>query len=196
MILIDGVCHVDIETIESSPYDNETIKAIDDNIVELLKDNSTIIGDNFTGVIYISGSEPQNQTQISLDDCISVLKRQNHIDDPLIIAQFSFQSSSYINETKFKIYDINGNLLDTSVCSGLNIIITIPINNNTDINLTQAEEIYSNGIDIFDASSPFYTDLCFVSYIDTSISQRMKNFIINYEKRAASINFLITVRRQ
>ena len=59
------------------------------------------------------------------------------------------------------VFDSSGNQLDLGVCNETKVTITSPINlDSKEIDFNFAKEMQSEGIDIFNASEPLFTDKC------------------------------------
>lgn len=109
--------------------------------------NLTIKGDGFIFQVYPSNSPPKESSAISsidLGNCELILRREYNIspEEPVIIAKYDIiDSSSLINQIEYKVYSQKGNPLDISLCNGVNIDISYPLNSTEEIDLTKAQQL-------------------------------------------------------
>ena len=87
-------------------------------------------------------------------------------------------SNQAINSTSFKIYLADGTeLTDLSACNETPISISLPITDLDLINFKEAEIFNSQGYDIYDINSDFYTDKCTAASMngdDIILADRLK----------------------
>ena len=116
--------------------------------------------------IDIDEMEKSNLTFIDLGECGKKIKKYYNLDSDeqlyiLSIENTNTSSYSLTNQIEYQIFLKNGTqLTDLSACNDEYIIVDSPISNLDLINLDEAENFYSQGYDIFNLSSEFYSDIC------------------------------------
>ena len=163
---------IQIEEIDNSFFNFSKIL---DKVEKLNIKNNLEINDypNVTINIYINGAILEevttlspNLTFINLDKCGEELKEYYKLnsDENLYIA--TFERSNHIenrvtNEFNFEIYLKNGTQLkNLSICNDKTISASSSISKLDLVNFKEAEIFNSQGYDIYNLSSEFYTDKC------------------------------------
>ena len=120
---------------------------------------------------------------IDLGECIDTLKEKYNIpeNEDLIMIQTEFKEDKASddknrinlgNTIKITITDINGNILNTSVCDN-DINVLKYIGDTEEINMNTAEEFSEKGIDVFNATDDFFNDKC--KYYDNDVDIIIKD---------------------
>ena len=191
-VAINGECK---KALKQTPIDDkntkidlpldEAIDRIKDNLDELVKENKTLIGDDYNVEIYDTSNPPNNNgvSSIDLSPCEEILRRENNIPDTekLIVVKYEIlKEDSMVNQVEYRVYRENGKELDLMVCQNINIEISYPYNPNID--LSTAEELSEKGIDVFNSSDPFFNDICYpysIDGIDVPLEERRNEYYQN-----------------
>ena len=155
---------------------NECIKNVTENYIDLIDSESIYICNNLKILIYQSNkisaenskeiSKMNNITYIDINKCLEYIidKDENlHSKDDFIIIIIESQSNSSLLENfNFYVYDLNNNQINMKVCEENNIPIVISKNINLkevgiDI-IDHYKESYS--FDITDKNSEFFNNIC------------------------------------
>jgi hypothetical protein len=148
-----------------------------------------------------------NLSMIDLANCEDALREANGIDDntPLNFLKFEKLSNLSIEKNiQYEIYAMNSSeKLNLTVCKDKPVDIYIPIELSSDTKI-KYEDLKSQGYDLFNKSSSFYTDIC-TPYnspngTDVSLSTRNSEFYnstetscqenCNYEDYSSQTSFL------
>ena len=163
------LCVISPITSDENEYD-EFLNDIIDSIIDHSNNQSIISNDNSTAQIYkeseksladLSASNNSLST-ILLGECSDILHSIYSIpstEDLIVLKIDTKTSDSYTNTVDYYIFDPNGNMLDLSYCDSINV--NIPINGLDSELLEQSQSLAEQGIDVFDASSAFFNDICF-----------------------------------
>ena len=156
-------------TSDENEYD-DFLNDIIDSIIDHSNNQSIISNDNSTAQIYkeseksladLSASNNSLST-ILLGECSDILHSIYSIpstEDLIVLKIDTKTSDSFTNTVDYYIFDPNGNMLDLSYCDSINV--NIPINGLDSELLEQSQSLAEQGIDVFDASSAFFNDICF-----------------------------------
>lgn len=149
----------------------EYVDQMKENIKKAYK-NSTLINENgMTIQIYNTNKEGiedasntfDNISSINFTECEKILKQHYNISEssPLIILKADIvREEQIVNQVEYMIFDIYGKSLDLSLCNNTKIIISSPIKNVSEINISLAQDLAKYGYDIYNSSDAFYTDVC------------------------------------
>ena len=147
------------ELISTFPANGEpiVINGTDDYVFQVttnLNELSTLNGTLINGY---------NLSMIDLAECEDALKEANNIDDdsPLVLLKFEKITDVSIEKNiQYELYALNSTeKLDLSVCKDTPVDIYIPIELSSDTK-KKYENLKSQGYDLFDKNSDFYTDIC------------------------------------
>ena len=175
-------CETTFSIFDKSISTSEFKKLILNNISSYI-DSSTIINCSDFKAQIISSDEldPKEQIKngisgINLGNCIEVLKGQYNIPnaDNLIIVEIETKEDKEKNKdldinkdvidlgknVELAIYDYSGNKLDMSFCEE-EITIMKYIGDLENVNILEAIGLAEQGIDVFNASDSFFTDICY-----------------------------------
>jgi len=158
------------------------IKGIDNYVFQ--------ITNNINELSTLNGSliNEYNLSMIDLAKCEDALKEANNIDDdtPLNILKYEkITNMSIEKNVQYEVYAANSSeKLDLSVCKDTPVDIYIPIELSSETK-TKYENLKSQGYDLFDKNSDFYTDIC-TPYkspdgTDVALSTRNSEFYKNTE---------------
>ena len=191
------------EIMSSYPPNGESIviPGIDNYVFQVtnnINELSTINGTLINGY---------NLSMIDLANCEDALREANGIDDntPLNFLKFEKLSNLSIEKNiQYEIYAMNSSeKLNLTVCKDKPVDIYIPIELSSDTKI-KYEDLKSQGYDLFNKSSSFYTDIC-TPYnspngTDVSLSTRNSEFYnstetscqenCNYEDYSSQTSFL------
>ena len=146
----------------------EMFDYLNEDIIAHYEDNFLLNNDEYTAIVYdtetnvSNASGNGNLTEIDLGDCA----RKLNIDltkDPLIILQIEKkESSSLYDKITFAFYTKSGERIDLDKCSDTTMMLTTPIPNSLDVSNSVAlyRKLSDRGINIFNYSSPFFSDKC------------------------------------
>lgn len=120
--------------------------------------------------------ESKKTSTVDLSECIAILRKNNFIsaDESVIVIKMDiYIPGKTTPQVEYSLYATNGTKLDLSLCNDVPINISYPI--SPTLNTTIAKEYASKGIDIYNAESDFFNDIC-VPYSedgkDVSLSDR------------------------
>lgn len=87
--------------------------------------------------------------------------------------------NSSVSSVTYYVYSESGIQLNLSVCN-TTVTVDIPITNTSNLNLALAEELSSEGIDVFNSSDSFFNDICY-SYTsengtDVTLNSRREDY--------------------
>ena len=167
------------EIIPSYPPNGESIviPGIDNYVFQVtnnINELSTINGSLINGY---------NLSMIDLAKCEDALRESNGIDNDIPLNFLKFERLSNLSIEKniqYEIYALNSSeKLNLSVCKDIPVDIYIPIELSADTKI-KYEDLKSQGYDLFNKSSSFYTDIC-TPYnspngTDVSLSTRNSEF--------------------
>ena len=103
-------------------------------------------------------------SDIDFSQCEKILKEKGIIkeSDSLIIAKVDFlKANTTTREVQYQVYTNDGEKVNLDYCKNINIEITYPIDDGSDINYDLAKEMSKDNIDIYNINDPFFNDLCF-----------------------------------
>ena len=103
-------------------------------------------------------------SDIDFSQCEKILKEKGIIkeSDSLIIAKVDFlKANTTTREVQYQVYTNDGEIVNLDYCKNINIEITYPIDDGSDINYDLAKEMSKDNIDIYNINDPFFNDLCF-----------------------------------
>ena len=119
---------------------------------------------------------------IDLGECESILKEYYAIDEesPLYILKVDAYIEGKVGpKIEYEIYypfnGINLNLLDLTICEGIDIYIGFPVN------------ISEENLDLYDANSNFYSDICYTYTNENGTDVTLDDRRNNYEKNNMSL---------
>ena len=131
-------------------------------------DGKTIIINTGNFQIEISTLDSQKSSELSnvnLGECENVLKEKycKTDEDDLIMLKFDInlkdEKSTYV---QYEIYESNSKIfLELEECSGSDVIINVPIDLESNIELLY-NMLANSGYNLFDANDSFYNDICAV----------------------------------
>ena len=75
-------------------------------------------------------------------------------------SNYNNESSTLNNNNEIEVYDYSGRKLNLSVCQE-EITLVKYIGDTEELNMEQAKDYAEQGIDIYNASSEFFNDLCY-----------------------------------
>lgn len=152
---------------------SECIETINMYIKDYLDLNQLFIqGNNFILQVYsVPSVIPLNNiSQIDFEQCETELRSVYNIpsSDSIIIAKVDIVNSlSSINQIEYNAYNIKGSLLNLAHCNMISMSINYPLAIVRNLNLTQSKTILIKyDIDILDAVSQFYNDICYLFALD------------------------------
>ena len=165
------------------------INVADNSILRYTSKDAIINGNNFSIQIFrLNEIEEVNEiskmyklSTIDINDCANYLKKYYEIpenQDLIIIKIDKNITNCSVNSVEYYIYDFDGNLLDSSLCSDYPISVSKSIINEELINFELAKNFIEEGIDIYDASNPFFNEICYlfssINNTDITLSDRRK----------------------
>ena len=183
---INGYC---IDGIEMTSIDDNTIKVNTpleelakiylDNIEEFASYGKTIVGDNFSLQIYTTDSPIQNSNTSSLDfssceDAIRNKVSSLSSNEPLYIIKIDQDSNDIVKDVSYKVYSGTDNEISSSVYEGEIVSISYPINEDI-LDLSNGEAMAEKGVDVFNATDPFFSDLCYPYSTDNGTDMILKD---------------------
>ena len=146
-----------------------------DTLKHIKKDKNNVISNTplvtlnmYNNEININEAKENNPelTFIDLGECDDKIKKFYNLDINeklyiLSVDSINKISNQPINNTNFKIYLSNKTELEyLSICNNTSISISLPITDTYLINFEEAELFNSQGYNIYDLNSDFYTDKC------------------------------------
>ena len=170
------------------------IESIEKTILSYSSEDGLIIGNNFSMQIYeLNDTKIVNEnakeyglSEIDMGDCSNYLKEYYNIsnDNDLIMLKIDKNiSNSPVNSVEYYVYDYYGNSIDLNLCSNYSITVTKKIINDSYINLELGKELSEEGYDIFNASDPFFNDICTPyttnNKTDVTLSDRREDYYQN-----------------
>ena len=166
---------IEIEDLLNDKYNNiklsnEEIKYIYEDLKEYIQDkyhgDNTIINTDNVKIQISTLEEQKNSKELSnidLGECGNILKEKycKSENDSLIILKFDIkpenEKSTYV---EYEVYEpITKRKIDLNECSGINIVIDIPIELDSDIELMY-DLLSNSGYNLFNGNSSFYNDIC------------------------------------
>ena len=183
-IIYKYICEDYIINNNNSLYINEIEYIITSelNITEIEENDLLFTNDNITYTITTSSNQKNNSkyknvSTIDLGDCEIKLKKGYNIplNDSLFILKIDIPIEYYkISKIEYEVYYplYNGTLskLDLSICQDIKINKSIPI------------KLSKNELDLYNASSDMYNDLCYSlaeNGVDKTLKDRKNDFINN-----------------
>jgi hypothetical protein len=149
---------------------------LNSNLTDLTKNDSLIIGNSiFSSQMYLSNGDEtliqertfnNNFAFFDMKECEKVLRDHYNITQstPIIYITNNFDSAlSSNNSNTFSITAYNSEnkqKLNIDLCKDVKQTIMLPIKNMTGLNLTLYKEMKEVGVDIFNASDPYFNDRC------------------------------------
>ena len=175
--------HTDNEIQSYTFPDYLTVDLIDENILYLPHHE---ILQTSTGTVFIydtSNTSTTKAIQLAKDNnlsyvdfvpCLVVLRNVWNINasQELLIAQIEMNRTNVItNKIDYMIFKENGEELDLSVCSSLNLHVNYYIKDISNISYDLAKSLNEKGIDIYDGRDDFFNDFCmnFTSEFSTDV---------------------------
>ena len=125
-------------------------------------------------------SNEYNLSMIDLAECGEALKETNSMDDESSLNILKFEKKSNLTIEKniqYEIFEINSNeKLNLSICKDKPVDIYVPLELSSDTKI-KYEDLKSQGYDLFDKNSEFYTDICtpYKSPDGTDVSLAVRN---------------------
>ena len=164
------------EIMPSYPPDGKSIVINGtDNYVFQITNNK-----NELSALNLSVANEYNLSMVDLNKCGEALKDINDINDemPLNILKFEKLSNLTIEKNiQYEIFEVNSTeKLNLSICKDKPVDIYIPIELSSDTKI-KYEDLKSQGYDLFDKESKFYTDICtpYNSPNGTDVSLSVRN---------------------
>ena len=176
----DNIYYKKIFPIIIEPYKNNTQLIFD----FLISNTSTQVINNSEVTQFVSTSDKmtveeqlkQGISSIDLGDCTNTIKEFYNISEEENLIMLN-QELKYNNEnnltsetndnsnklekySQIEVYDLSGRKLDLSVCKN-DIKLLKYVGDDENININSAKNFADMGIDIFNASSDFFNDICF-----------------------------------
>ncbi len=152
---IDGETQIYNSCVDLSDSE-KSLDIIQENLLKLLESNPLINSGNKTYYVSEYSSSPTsiqtNLSEINLGECETVLKNTNNIpeNENLILLQIETKIEGQpTSNLEYYVYSSNGTLLDLSVCSGIEISITKPIIDTSNLNIDTAKYLSEKGVDIY-----------------------------------------------
>ena len=160
---------------------------IDDNILDCLSQNKTIMGEDYIFNVAYSNPTNTNTSQASLDlsACETLLRAENNISDTeslIVLTMELNRSSSRTNQVEYAIYTEDGTKLDLTICSTVKVSVSYPLTNTTGIDLDKGKEFHEMGFDVYDPTDAFFNDICStysVDGLDVPLKDRRNDFYQN-----------------
>ncbi len=178
---IDGIemTRIDDNTIKVNTPLEELAKIYLDNIEEFASYGKTIVGDNFSLQIYTTDSPIQNSNTSSLDfssceDAIRNKVSSLSSNEPLYIIKIDQDSNDIVKDVSYKVYSGTDNKISSSVYEGEIVSISYPINEDI-LDLSNGEAMAEKGVDVFNATDPFFSDLCYPYSTDNGTDMILKD---------------------
>ena len=152
-------------------YDTD-IKILISNFISTNLNSSMISEhDNIKVILTASSTSLKEQlmtsnSAIDLGECTDTLKTYYNIpgEQDLIIlnkeSNYNNESSTLNNNNEIEVYDYSGRKLNLSVCQE-EITLVKYIGDIEELNIEKAMDYAEQGIDIYNASSEFFNDLCY-----------------------------------
>ena len=167
---------------------------IEVNVVRLASSGITFIQGLTFNLLYYNNkdnitvntsNEYSSISHIDFSHCEEILRTTFGITDDLLISVFeTFNESSIVPSTKYKIYDSQGTPIDLKQCDSYGgIRVTKHILNEEIMNMTFAKRMASQNIDVFNRNHPFFNDICYPyanEVADVTLKNRVKDYYLNY----------------
>jgi hypothetical protein len=151
---------------------------LNDKFVAGMGNTSLLLGDSMFSTYAYPNTEQAKQSAVEYShavfnstDCDNYLVSYYNLTSTQDIVYVTNKINSTINNDdadsyRFSAYDMNtGHKLDLDLCNNMTYNVQIPIANKSDLNLTMYKELKDQGIDIYNATDPAFTDKCF-SHVD------------------------------
>ena len=189
----------------------ENLDVLTNNIKSMAENNEMISNDAGVTVRAYSTKNSNDETDddgsysiVYLGECEDKIKEYYHLDEDTELFILGIDSpdkdkSSVTSVYNYEVYLGNGTYLDHSIaCKDTKISISSAITNPDLINLDKASYFNDLGYDIYNDSSPFYTDTCAPASIDgndITLEDRKKLFstsnvsLCNDSCRYSSVDF-------
>ena len=193
-------CKISNTNIQSNNVINSFYYEIENNdklINQILSNNFEDYTINGNNIIYqitttlnqknrIESKINDGLSSIQLGDCESILKKENNISEnvSLIILKYDLKTNQSLSKkVEYEVYNpLTRQKLNLDKCKDTNIDVYVPVDMDEDL-LELYEKANSQGYDIFDPESIFYTDVCtpYTSKIGTDIilSDRVSDILNN-----------------
>jgi hypothetical protein len=186
---IDGETQIYNSYVDLSDSE-KSLDIIQENLLKLLESNPLINTGNKTYYISEYSSSPTsiqtNLSEINLGECENVLKNTYDIPDNenLILLQIETKIEGQpTSNLEFYVYSSNGTLLDLSVCSNIEISITKPITDISNLNLDTAKYLAEYGVDIYNINDDFFINFCNgipFNNQDLTLKNRIEDVYVNF----------------
>ena len=101
---------------------------------------------------------------LDLAGCPEKLRDKYSIPDdiPLTVLKMSIARKGQTDQLSYAFYNSQtGERLDLSICAGEKVEVIVSMNTTKGVNITQAEQFASIGVDVYNSSDPFFNDVCF-----------------------------------
>ena len=168
-------------------------QAIDLAIESTDNKSMTIIeGSDYSFNLYPSGissnvTKENNAPRVDLGECEDLLRDFYHIpdEDQLYIGQMVYNTTlntSGTNPIQYEIYTKDKKKLSFEPCNGVKVKVTQPLTNINNLNLELAKQLAEEGIDIYNAESSIFNDICTTFSLDgkdVSMSDRRAQVFTN-----------------
>ena len=147
------------------------------------KDYNCVIYKSEECLNYYIDQNKININKIDFNLCYSLL--QNHYSDNIIIILIDFYRKNQSPYTYYNFYhpETGVELDSNNICSSLRVNKTIDLFSLGIKNIEDIISLFSQGINVFNLSSPFYNDICFhfesPNGKDMTLKQRMIEFYPN-----------------
>ena len=102
---------------------------IDDNILDCLSQNKTIMGEDYIFNVAYSNTNT-SQASLDLSACETLLRAENNISDTeslIVLTMELNRSSSRTNQVEYAIYTKDGTKLDLTICSTVKVSVSYPL---------------------------------------------------------------------
>ena len=114
------------------------------------------------------------------EECINILKEYYEIDD-FTYEVINYKRDNQPNQIQYNIYNTKtGNKLDLSLCNTTTFDILIQINSLKKVNNEIVKKLSSEGINVFDLKSDFFTDICYQYSSENGKDITLEDRVINY----------------
>ena len=183
---INGYC---IEGIEMTSIDDNTIKINTpleelakiylENIEDFAKYGKTIVGDTYSLEIYSTDSPIQNEYTSSMDfsSCEDMIRNsvsELSSNEPIYIVKIDQDSNDIIKDVSFQAFSGSNKEIDPSIYEGATMSISYPINEEV-FDLSNGETMAEKGVDVFNATDPFFSDICYPYSTDNGTDMILKD---------------------
>ena len=138
----------------------------------------------------------EDLSTLDLAGCPTKLREEYHIpdDEPLTTLKMSIPRKGLPDQLSYAFFrSLTGERLDLKICEGEKIEVTVSMNNTKGVNITLAQELAEQGIDVYNSSDPFFNDVC-IPYTsedgtDVTLDDRRKNYYQNVSFCEAGCNY-------